>query len=82
MREEEVEGGGCSNSPYVLDLAGTWLSQDSWVPCDASASFPTKPCNIIGYRSENWKLFDFWDFGGFNDLATQKERNSPFAHLR
>ena len=48
--------------PYVLDLAGTWLSQDSWVPCDASASFLTKPCNIIGYRSENWKLFDFWDF--------------------
>ena len=20
-------------------------------------------------------------FGGFNDLATQKERNSPFVHL-
>ena len=48
--------------PYVLDLAETWLSQDSWVPCDGSASFLTKPCNIIAYRSENWKLFDFWDF--------------------
>ena len=67
--------------PYVLDLAGTWLSQDSWVPCDGSASFLTKPCNIIRKGQKTGNCLISGIFGGFNDLATQKERNSPFVHL-